>query len=70
MQNVIDKIPKHDIVLLIRDLNTMVGVQQDREEGVIDHHELHGTGTKSHRYAFLTCKHLLRLQCKNNCHLL
>lgn len=63
VQNVIDKIPKHDKILLIWDLNTMVGDQQDRDEGVVDHHGLHGTGAKSHRYAFLTCKHPLRLQC-------
>ena len=31
-QNVLDKIPQHDIVILMGDWNTKVGYQQDGEE--------------------------------------
>lgn len=42
VQKVIDKIPRHDIVILMGDWNAKVGDQQDGEEGVVGHHGLHG----------------------------
>ena len=42
LQNVLDKIPKHDIVILMGDWNAKVGDKQDGEEGVVGHHGLHG----------------------------
>lgn len=42
MQNVLDKIPKHDIVILMGDWNAKVGDKQDGEEGVVGRHGLHG----------------------------
>jgi len=41
VQKVLDKIPKHDIVILMGDWNAKVGDQQDGE-GVVGHHGLHG----------------------------
>lgn len=42
VQNVLGKIPKHDIVLLMGDWNAKVGDQQDCEERHAGGHELHG----------------------------
>jgi len=42
VQKVLDKIPKHDIVILMGDWNAKVGDQQDGEEGVVGHHGQHG----------------------------
>jgi len=42
VQKVLDKIPKHDIVILMGDWNAKVRDQQGGEEGVVGHHGLHG----------------------------
>ena len=42
VQNILDKIPKHDIVILMGDWNAKVGDQRDGEEGVVGRHGLHG----------------------------
>jgi len=42
VQKVLDKIPKHDIVILMGDWNAKVRDQQDGEEGVVGHHGLYG----------------------------
>ena len=47
VQNVLDKIPKHDIVILMGDWNVKVGDQQDGEEGVVGHHGLHGVRSEN-----------------------
>ena len=41
VQNVLDKIPKHDLVILMGDWNAKVGYQRERE-GVVGCHGLHG----------------------------
>lgn len=42
LRNLIKKIPKHDIVLLMGDWNAKVGDQQGGEEGVVGNHGLPG----------------------------
>lgn len=42
VQKVLDKIPKHDILILMGDWNAKVRDQQGGEEGVVGHHGLHG----------------------------
>ena len=41
VQNVLDKIPKHDLVILTGDWNAKVEDQRDVEEGVVGRHGLH-----------------------------
>ena len=41
VQEVIDTIPNHDIVILMGDWNTNLGKQKGGEEGVVDHYGLH-----------------------------
>ena len=55
VQNVLDKIPKHDIVILMGDWNVKVGDQQDGEEGVVGHHGLHGVRSESGEHFVELC---------------
>ena len=42
VQNILDKIPKHNLVILMGDWNAKIGDQQDGEGGVVGCHGLHG----------------------------